>query len=46
MVQAVGQAGASAEARASISHFTEQIPAGAKAALAAAGVQVRQHLTA
>jgi imidazole glycerol-phosphate synthase subunit HisF len=42
MVKAVTQAGASAVAAASIFHFTEQTPAGAKAALAAAGVPVRQ----
>ena len=42
MVDAVIQAGASAVAAASIFHFTEQTPAGAKAALAAAGVPVRQ----
>jgi len=42
MVDAVTQAGASAVAAASIFHFTEQTPAGAKAALAAAGVPVRQ----
>ncbi|MDP2264425.1 MAG: imidazole glycerol phosphate synthase cyclase subunit [Hydrogenophaga sp.] len=42
MVEAVTQAGASAVAAASIFHFTEQTPAGAKAALAAAGVSVRQ----
>lgn len=42
MVDAVTLAGASAVAAASIFHFTEQTPAGAKAALAAAGVQVRQ----
>jgi cyclase len=41
MVQAVVEAGASAVAAASIFHFTEQTPAGAKAALAAAGVPVR-----
>lgn len=41
MVEAVTQAGASAVAAASIFHFTEQTPAGAKAALAAAGVSVR-----
>lgn len=41
MVDAVVQAGASAVAAASIFHFTEQTPAGAKAALAAAGVPVR-----
>jgi cyclase len=45
MVQAVIKAGASAVAAASIFHFTEQTPAGAKAALAAAGVQVRQPFT-
>lgn len=42
MVEAVTQAGASAVAAASIFHFTEQTPVGAKAALAAAGVPVRQ----
>lgn len=42
MVDAVVQAGASAVAAASIFHFTEQTPAGAKVALAAAGVPVRQ----
>jgi imidazole glycerol-phosphate synthase subunit HisF len=42
MVDAVVQAGASAVAAASIFHFTEQTPAGAKAALAEAGIQVRQ----
>lgn len=42
MVDAVIRAGASAVAAASIFHFTEQTPAGAKAALAAAGVPVRQ----
>ena len=42
MVEAVTQAGASAVAAASIFHFTEQTPAGAKAALAAAGGPVRQ----
>lgn len=36
------QAGASAVAAASMFHFTEQMPAGAKAALAAAGVPVRK----
>jgi cyclase len=41
MVQAVKQAGASAVAAASIFHFTEQTPAGAKQALAAAGVPIR-----
>ncbi|MEQ1657146.1 MAG: imidazole glycerol phosphate synthase cyclase subunit [Hylemonella sp.] len=42
MVDAVTQAGASAVAAASIFHFTEQTPAGAKSALAAAGVPVRR----
>lgn len=41
MVDAVGQAGSSAVAAASIFHFTEQTPAGAKESLAAAGVPVR-----
>jgi imidazole glycerol-phosphate synthase subunit HisF len=44
MVDAVKQAGASAVAAASMFHFTEQTPAGAKAALAAAGVPVRKPL--
>jgi imidazole glycerol-phosphate synthase subunit HisF len=42
MVEAVTQAGATAVAAASMFHFTEQTPAGAKAALAAAGVPVRR----
>ncbi len=42
MVQAVNEAGASAVAAASIFHFTEQTPAGAKMALLAAGLPVRQ----
>lgn len=41
-VDAVTQAGASAVAAASMFHFTEQTPAGVKAALAAAGVPVRK----
>ncbi|GCL65926.1 imidazole glycerol phosphate synthase subunit HisF [Pseudaquabacterium pictum] len=41
MVDAVLQAGASAVAAASIFHYTEQTPAGAKAAMAAAGIPVR-----
>lgn len=41
MVEAVTQAGASAVAAASMFHFTEQTPAGARAALANAGVPVR-----
>lgn len=46
MVDAVTKGGASAVAAASIFHFTEQTPAGAKAALAAAGLPVRQSLHA
>jgi cyclase len=46
MVQAVTQAGASAVAAASMFHFTEQTPAGAKSALAAAGVPVRKPFVA
>lgn len=42
MVDAIQRAGASAVAAASMFHFTEQTPAGAKAALAAAGIPVRQ----
>jgi cyclase len=42
MVDAVTQAGASAVAAASIFHFTEQTPAEAKAAMAAAGIPIRQ----
>jgi cyclase len=42
MVDAVKGAGASAVAAASIFHFTEQTPAGAKMALSAAGLPVRQ----
>jgi cyclase len=42
LIEAVTQAGASAVAAASMFNFTEQTPAGAKAALAAAGVPVRQ----
>lgn len=41
LVDAVVQAGASAVAAASMFHYTEQTPAGAKAALAKAGVPVR-----
>lgn len=41
MCDAILQAGASAVAAASMFHFTEQTPAGAKATLAAAGVAVR-----
>jgi len=43
MVEAIQQGGASAVAAASMFHFTEQTPAGAKAALAAAGIPVRQN---
>jgi len=43
MVEAVLQAGASAVAAASIFHFTEQTPAGAKAAMQAAGIPVRSN---
>jgi imidazole glycerol-phosphate synthase subunit HisF len=42
MVDAVIQAGASAVAAASMFHFTEQTPAGAKDALSDAGVHVRR----
>lgn len=42
MVDAVMKAGASAVAAASMFHYTEQTPSGAKSALAAAGVPVRQ----
>jgi cyclase len=41
MREALQEAGASAVAAASMFHFTEQTPAGAKQALAAAGVAVR-----
>ena len=43
MVDAVKQAGASAVAAASIFHFTEQTPAGAKAAMQTAGIPVRRN---
>jgi cyclase len=46
MVDAVTQAGASAVAAASIFHFTEQTPAGAKAAMQAAGIPVRRNFIA
>ncbi len=42
MIDAIKKAGASAVAGASIFHFTEQTPAGAKAAMEAAGIPVRQ----
>jgi imidazole glycerol-phosphate synthase subunit HisF len=44
MIDAVKQAGASAVAAASIFHFTEQTPFGAKAAMRVAGIPVRQSL--
>lgn len=43
MVDVVKQAGASAVAAASIFHFTEQTPAGAKSAMQAAGIPVRRN---
>jgi len=46
MVDAVKQAGASAVAAASIFHFTEQTPAGAKAAMQEAGIPVRKNFVA
>jgi cyclase len=42
MIDAVKVAGASAVAAASIFHFTEQTPAGAKSAMANAGISVRE----
>ena len=42
LIDAVRQAGASAVAAASMFHFTEQTPAGTKAAMLAAGIPVRQ----
>jgi cyclase len=45
MIEAI-QAGASAVAAASMFHFTEQTPAEAKKALAAAGIPVRRNLSA
>lgn len=44
MVDAVQLAGASAVAAASLFHFTEQTPAGAKVAMRAAGIPVRSSL--
>lgn len=44
MIDAVKQAGASAVAAASIFHFTEQTPSGAKVAMKAEGIPVRQNL--
>ena len=46
MIEAVQQAGASAVAAASIFHFTEQTPAGAKAAMQTAGIPVRRNFVA
>jgi cyclase len=43
MIEVVQQAGASAVAAASIFHFTEQTPAGAKLAMQAAGIPVRRN---
>jgi imidazole glycerol-phosphate synthase subunit HisF len=43
LIEAVRQAGASAVACASIFHFTEQTPAGAKAAMEKAGIPVRRN---
>lgn len=43
MIDAVKNAGASAVAAASIFHFTEQTPAGAKGAMQAAGIPVRRN---
>jgi cyclase len=43
MIDVVKQAGASAVAAASIFHFTEQTPAGAKTAMQAAGIPVRRN---
>lgn len=43
MIDVVKQAGASAVAAASIFHFTEQTPSGAKAAMQAAGIPVRRN---
>jgi cyclase len=46
MVSAVREAGASAVAAASMFHFTEQTPLGAKLALLGAGIQVRRNYVA
>jgi len=43
LIEAVQQAGATAVACASIFHFTEQTPAGAKAAMGRAGIPVRRN---
>lgn len=46
MIDVVKQAGASAVAAASIFHFTEQTPAGAKLAMQAVGIPVRRNFLA
>jgi len=46
LVRVVRDAGASAVAAASMFHFTEQTPAGAKAAMHVAGIPVRRNLVA
>lgn len=46
MIEVIQQAGASAVAAASMFHFTEQTPAGAKQALQRAGIPVRQNYVA
>jgi cyclase len=43
MIDVVQSAGASAVTAASVFHFTEQTPAGAKAAMQAAGIPVRRN---
>jgi cyclase len=45
LIDVVMQAGASAVACASIFHFTEQTPAGAKSAMGHAGIPVRRNFT-
>ena len=45
MIYAVKQAGASSVAAASIFHFTEQTPSGAKVAMRDEGIPVRQNLS-
>jgi cyclase len=44
MIDVVKKAGAAAVACASIFHYTEQTPAGAKAAMLAAGIAVRRNV--
>ena len=46
LVRVVSEAGASAVAAASMFHFTEQTPAGAKAAMHAAGIPIRMNFVA